>query len=83
MTPSVSVKVTVKTPACVSLGVQVKVPDGEVPWDAENVAPAGSCDALIAKDGAGRDESVPETVKVTAVSSLTVSVEGTFSDIVP
>ena len=73
----------VKIPVCASVGVQVNVPDGKVPWEAENVAPVGSCEPLIAKEGVGSDESVPVTVKVTVVSSSTVSVDGTFSDIVP
>lgn len=83
MTPSVTLNVIVKIPVCVSLGVQLNVPVGDVPCVAEKVAPAGSCVALIVSEGVGRDVSVAAIVNVRVVSSSTDSVAGTFRVIWP
>jgi hypothetical protein len=68
----VTVKVTVKVPVCAWVGVQVKVPVGEIPEAAENEAPVGSCDPEMARTGAGMDVSVALTVKVRVARALTV-----------
>lgn len=83
MTPSVTVNVIVNIPVWASLGVQVSVPVGDVPCAAANVAPIGSCVALRVSDGAGRELSVAVIWNVRIVSSLTDSVAGTFSVILP
>jgi hypothetical protein len=55
----------------------VKVPLGDNPDELENEAPVGSWDPERVRIGEGVDVSVALTVKVSAVSSLTVSMEGT------
>lgn len=81
--PSVMLNVIVKTPVWLSSGVQVNVPLGEVLGMEVNPAPVGSWEMAIESDGVGTAESEPVTVKLTVVSSSTVSEAGAVSDIEP
>jgi hypothetical protein len=54
------------------VGVQVKVPVGDIPKTPEKDAPVGSWDPETVRVGAGIDASAALTVNVRAVSSLTV-----------